>query len=110
VLTLGLQARCKNEEWVSGFHRGQRLAAIKAGYKTATFLLWHCSNYLAKGRRPYNVNAYHRRFRQWLARFNGVASRYLPNYLGWQWAVDGRRIPSAEGMLRIALSPSNAQR
>jgi transposase-like protein len=57
-----------------------------------------------------NVNAYHRRFRQWLARFNGVASRYLPNYLGWQWAVDGRRIPSAEGMLRIALSASNAQR
>lgn len=50
-----------------------------------------------------NVNAYHRRFRQWLARFNGVASRYLPNYLGWQWAVDGQRLDSAEGMLRIAL-------
>jgi transposase-like protein len=57
-----------------------------------------------------NVNAYHRRFRQWLARFNGVASRYLPNYLGWQWAVDGRRIGSAEAMLRIALSASNTQR
>jgi IS1 family transposase len=50
-----------------------------------------------------NVNSYHRRFRQWLARFNGVASRYLPNYLGWQWAVDGRRIDTAERMLRAAL-------
>jgi transposase-like protein len=57
-----------------------------------------------------NVNAYHRRFRQWLARFNGVASRYLPNYLGWQWAVDGSRIGSPEGMLRIALRSSNTQR
>ena len=50
-----------------------------------------------------NVNAYHRRFRQWLARFNGVASHYLPNYLGWQWTVDGRRIDTAERMLRAAL-------
>ena len=50
-----------------------------------------------------NVNAYHRRFRLWLAPFNGVASRYLPNYLGWQWAVDGGRIGSAREMLRIAL-------
>jgi len=51
-----------------------------------------------------NVNAYHSRFRQWLARFRGVASHYLPNYLGWQWAVDGRRIASAEGLLRAALT------
>jgi transposase-like protein len=57
-----------------------------------------------------NVNAYHRRFRQWLARFNGVASRYLPNYLGWQWAVDGNRIDSPAGMLRAALSTTNRQR
>ena len=50
-----------------------------------------------------NVNAYHRRFREWLARFHGVASRYLPNYLGWRWALDGRRIGTAQGMLRGAL-------
>ena len=43
-----------------------------------------------------NVNAYHRRFRQWLARFNGLASRYLPNYLGRRWALDGGRIGQAE--------------
>ena len=57
-----------------------------------------------------NVNAYHRRFRQWLARFNGVASRYLANYLGWQWAVDGRRVGSADEMLRIAVGTSNIER
>ena len=50
-----------------------------------------------------NVNAYHQRFRQWLARFRGVASRYLPNYLGWRWALDGERIASPEKLLRAAL-------
>ena len=28
-----------------------------------------------------NVNAYHSRLKQWLARFNGVATKNLPNYL-----------------------------
>ena len=49
-----------------------------------------------------NVNAYHRRFKEWLARFHGVASRRLPNYLGWHWALDGGRIASVEQLLRIA--------
>jgi transposase-like protein len=35
-----------------------------------------------------NVNAYQRRFKQWLARFNGVASKYLPNYLGWRRMIE----------------------
>lgn len=50
-----------------------------------------------------NVNAYHQRFRQWLSRFRGVASRYLPNYLGWRRALDGGRITTAEQLLRIAI-------
>jgi transposase-like protein len=50
-----------------------------------------------------NVNAYHGRFNQWLHGFHGVASRYLPNYLGWQWAIDGGRIDSPEMLLRSAL-------
>ncbi len=57
-----------------------------------------------------NVNGYHQRFRQWLARFNGVASRYLPNYLGWQWALDGGRISTAEQLLRIAIGRINSER
>ena len=50
-----------------------------------------------------NVNAYHRRFKEWLARFHGVASRRLPNYLGWLWAIDGGRVTSVEQLLRIAI-------
>jgi len=50
-----------------------------------------------------NVNAYHSRFRQWLAPFHGVATRYLPNYLGWRWILDARRICSAASLLGAAL-------
>ncbi|MDB5933099.1 MAG: family transposase, partial [Massilia sp.] len=31
------------------------------------------------------------------------ASRYLSNYLGWRWALDGGRISSSEMLLRSAL-------
>jgi hypothetical protein len=31
-----------------------------------------------------NVNGYVSRFKKWLARFNGVATKYLQNYLGWR--------------------------
>jgi hypothetical protein len=34
-----------------------------------------------------NVNAYHSRLRGWLQPFRGVASRYLGNYLGWQFST-----------------------
>jgi len=54
-----------------------------------------------------NVNAYHARLRQWLSHFRGVASRYLPNYLGWRWALDGERITTAEQFLRIAIGDIN---
>jgi transposase-like protein len=57
-----------------------------------------------------NVNAYHQRFRQWLSRFRGVASRYLPNYLGWRWALDGGRITAAEQLLRIAIKVIHSER
>ena len=29
------------------------------------------------------VNNYHQRLKGWLRRFNGVATKYLPHYLGW---------------------------
>lgn len=31
-----------------------------------------------------NVNSYHHRLKSWMVRFNGVATKYLPNYLGWR--------------------------
>ena len=36
-----------------------------------------------------NVNAYHGRLKQWLNRFNGVATKNLPSYLGWRRALEG---------------------
>ncbi|MFZ4873442.1 IS1595 family transposase, partial [Janthinobacterium sp. Mn2066] len=50
-----------------------------------------------------NVNAYHSRLRGWLSIFHGVATRYLPNYLGWRWILDARRILSAETLLKATL-------
>jgi len=31
-----------------------------------------------------NVNAYDSRLKEWMIRFHGVATQYLPNYLGWR--------------------------
>lgn len=57
-----------------------------------------------------NVNSYHHRLRGWLARFHGVASRYLPNYLGWRRALDGGRVASAEALLQLAIKPIHSER
>ncbi len=35
-----------------------------------------------------NVNAYISRLRQWIARFNGVATSYLDSYLAWYKMID----------------------
>lgn len=35
-----------------------------------------------------NVNGYHGRLKNWLRRFKGVASSYLPHYLGWFRALE----------------------
>jgi transposase-like protein len=35
-----------------------------------------------------NVNAYDSRLKGWMARFHGVATKYLPNYLGWHRCLD----------------------
>jgi hypothetical protein len=34
-----------------------------------------------------------RRFRLWLSRFCGVATKYMPNYLGWHRLLERRRPP-----------------
>ena len=41
--------------------------------------------------------------RAWLIGFRGVASRYLTNYFGWRWALDGQRIATPGVFLRAAL-------
>jgi transposase-like protein len=42
-----------------------------------------------------NVNAYHGRLKGWTGRFNGVATRCLPHYLGWRRTLERAPEPSA---------------
>jgi hypothetical protein len=35
-----------------------------------------------------NANAYHSRLKGWMAPFHGVATKYLPNYLGWRRCLE----------------------
>jgi transposase-like protein len=46
-----------------------------------------------------NVNSWHSRFKGWLVRFRGVASRYLINYSGWQRVLDDRRLTAPAHLL-----------
>ena len=53
-----------------------------------------------------NDNACQSRFKQWLRRFNGVATSYLANYLGWFRALDrhGPGVARPASFLAIAVS------
>ena len=35
-----------------------------------------------------NIRLYHRKLSQWISRFNGVATKYLENYLSWFRELD----------------------
>ena len=87
---------------VTDGHRAYRAFAREAGIAHA-FVNLRLGERVRGDVHVQNVNGYHQRFRQWLARFHGVASRYLPNYLGWRWALDGERIAAPERLLRAAL-------
>jgi hypothetical protein len=49
-----------------------------------------------------NVNAWHSRFKSWLVRFRGVASRYLINS-GWQRVLDACRLTTPAHLLWAAV-------
>lgn len=50
-----------------------------------------------------NVNAYDRRLKRWMDRFNGVATKYLPHYLGWhRWLDANGKKPAARRFLLAA--------
>jgi len=49
-----------------------------------------------------NVNGWHSRFKSWLVRFRGVASRYLINYSGWQRILDAHRLTTPIHLLCAA--------
>ncbi|GGY21987.1 hypothetical protein GCM10007386_58000 [Pseudoduganella dura] len=51
-----------------------------------------------------NVNGWHSRFKTWLRRFNGVASRYLANYTGWQHVLDAAELALPLQWLRVSVA------
>jgi transposase-like protein len=53
-----------------------------------------------------NVNGWHSRFKTWLRRFNGVASRYLAHYTGWQRVLDAAVLTAPRHWLRVAVAPA----
>lgn len=50
-----------------------------------------------------DVNSYHQRFKKWLDRFNGVASKYLYNYLSWFRFLDSNGFEDTEKNIRNML-------
>lgn len=50
-----------------------------------------------------NVNAYHSRFKAWLQRFHGVATKYLSNYLGWRRSFEQHPKISPASLLGISM-------
>lgn len=59
-----------------------------------------------------NINAYHSRFKGWMRRFHGVATKNLPNYLGWrrtQEALGAKITPTDWILAAIGLGPYQQQ-
>ena len=52
-----------------------------------------------------NVNGWHARFKGWLMRFRGVASRYLVHYSGWQRVLDDGQLSRPTQLLLAAAAP-----
>jgi len=53
-----------------------------------------------------NVNNYHKRLKDWLAHFNGVASKYIDNYLAWFRFLDSKGFEKTKENLKDMLYTS----
>ena len=52
-----------------------------------------------------HVNGWHSRFKRWLVRFHGIASRYLIHYSGWRRVLDARHLITPAQLLSITIKP-----
>lgn len=52
-----------------------------------------------------NVNGYHSRLKEWMFRFHGVATKYLPNYLGWRRAYELGKATTPTAWMQAAVKP-----
>ncbi|MFD1777205.1 IS1595 family transposase [Fredinandcohnia salidurans] len=52
-----------------------------------------------------HVNGYHKRLKKWMDRFQGVATKYLDNYLFWHRFLElNKKMPTQERVLNMLLS------
>jgi len=57
-----------------------------------------------------NLNAYISRLKKWMVRFNGVATKYLKNYLGWRRLLEKQSKSNSAGYcFRLALRGNDQQ-
>jgi transposase-like protein len=83
-------------------------AAAYAAFAAASSITHEAVNIRA-GRRArgaihiQNINGWHSRFKSWLVRFKGVASRYLAHYSGWQRLLDARTLQTPAQWLCAAV-------
>ncbi|MDR7001945.1 hypothetical protein J2Y67_004430 [Neobacillus niacini] len=55
-----------------------------------------------------HVNGYHKRLKDWIDRFQGVATKYLDNYLFWHRFLElNKKLPSQDRMKDLLLSSCN---
>ncbi|WP_306393001.1 IS1595 family transposase [Telluria beijingensis] len=52
-----------------------------------------------------HVNGWHSRFKRWLVRFHGVASRYLIHYSGWRRVLDAGPMLTPAQLLVVTVKP-----
>jgi transposase-like protein len=86
-------------------------AAAYASFAKAAGITHHAVNVRAGERARgaihiQNVNSWHSRFKWWLARFRGVASRYLSHYSGWQRLLDACELRTPAQWLSAAIRQS----
>lgn len=83
-------------DWLQGLCRlavcTDGAAAYRAVAKAAD-IPHESINLVAGIRAKQHVNAYDARLKQWILRFHGVATKYLPNYLGWRRLLELHQNP-----------------
>ena len=71
------------------------------------FFIWLCKRLMLKiDSFQTNVNGLHSRLKNWIKRFNGVASKYLDNYLVWFLFVDSHSNESTKHNIKEFLLTS----
>jgi len=58
-----------------------------------------------------HINAYHSRLKQWMGRFNGVATKYLNNYINWRRILERSKgiDQKSEVWFDVAIHPNRFQ-